>query len=152
MRVTNYNVAAASVVAAALAIPLLAAMMSVVVYHGAEGEGVVILLLGSVGIVIFAAQLFLIVWWVEFADALTVRTLRGKKSYDWDELSSVRFSTETTRVQGVIPLGVVLPLGTHAFLYLNVAGRALKVRIDADEAERVVSLLRVKGKLSLLAT
>ena len=74
------------------------------------------------------------VFWIEIGDHLVFRDLFRVHTITWQELKTVYFDEEQSRMSTKIP-GVSIPLGTHCILVIILRqGRELRIKVSSEQA------------------
>lgn len=158
LRITNYNMAAARLIAATFFTPLLLIGGVLLVAYGmTEAEsserlasigGGLFFLLGAV---VFGVMATTAVLSVTFGDGVTIRTLRGRKLYAWDEVKQLGIASQGTAVE-VVPL-VNIPVARHVVLYVLLTGDEVwgpQLKTNPEELSALAELLATQGRSELL--
>jgi HEAT repeat protein len=161
LRITNYNMAAARIIAAVLLAPLFLVIGVIFLVSGpgpfaAATEILVWLGLGLGWVV--AALLFGVLGWkavldVTFGEMVEVRTLFGRSRYEWNAVKRLRLISQGSAVEA-IPL-VNVPVARHLILDIvfEAAGKQVcQVRTNPRELSELVEVIVANGREELLQT
>ncbi len=146
---TNYNVAAARLIAAVLLIPLLSLItISIYMDLGSQNvKGLLLAVLGPLGIAGFALMAIMVTFSITIGDALVAKTLFGKKRYPLSDIEQIRFDLESTTIKH-IPTGI-----KHRMMYITLKSRkfGFVLKVSQAEAEQVIEAMDARGLSEVFA-
>ncbi len=142
----NYNMASARLIGGVIfALPLTVLFVYCVLNLSVKSfydnpEELLMALLVPLGAVAFGWMAVTAIPSLTIGDELTVGTILGARKYPLTDIDQIVFSSETTQMDGVIPVAKHLMM--HVMLR---PGRHVQVKISHPEAEEVVSALGMRG-------
>ena len=146
IRLTNYNMASARVIggflfAPALAYVFVAFIISLPTVNWAEGwQQALIMGLGApLGAAAFAWMALTAVTSLTIGDVVIVGKVFGSKIYPVSAIEHIEFGSESTNLQGVIPVA------SHLMMHVLFPDRHVQVKLSQAEAQAVVAALEARG-------
>lgn len=158
LRITNYNMAAARLIAAALFVPFLVGggfLMVAIAFEEGIGldslvpvGGGLLFLLGAAAFGIMGARAVLS---VTFGEAVDVRTLLGRRRYAWDEVTQLGIASQGSAVEVLPSIGI--PVASHVVLYVLLRGDevfGLQLKTNPEELSALAEVLAAHGRGNVL--
>lgn len=150
IRLTNYNMASARLIGGLLFTPLLAAVFIFALLNFSlknlttNPEEILIAVIAPLGAFAFGWMALTAVTSLTIGGELVVGTIFGSKHYPLGDIGSIGFSTETTKIQGA------LPLAQHLMMHIDLrSGEHVQVKVNQSEAQQVISSLAGRGMEAL---
>lgn len=146
---TNYNAAAARLIAAVLLIPLLSLIcISVYLDLGSQNaKGILVAIMGPLGIAGFALMAITVTFSIRIGDDLVAKTLFGKKRYPLNDIEKINFDLESASIHH-ISTGI-----KHRMMYITLKSRkfGFVLKVSQAESEQVVAAMRARGMVEVFA-
>ena len=140
---SNLNMALSRIVAGILFVPSLLLLPVFLLMIGGtelEAKGYLLLIMAPLGAWAFGWMALTAVLSITFAEAMTVRTVFGRKSHDLEEIAGIGFAVLTTRLK----LGI--PIARHLLMTVALAsGKTFQVKLSEEQADRVARYFRERG-------
>ena len=146
IRLRNYNMASARVIGGLLFAPAMAfvfvmLVVSLPTIDWAEQWGQVLLmgLIAPLASAAFAWMALTAVTSLVIGDVVIVGTVFGSKIYPVSAIEHIEFGSQTTKLQGVIPVA------SHLMMHFLFPDRHVQVKLSQAEAQEVVAALEARG-------